>query len=44
MRAESFDNFATYLDQVSDNHAHGGNSLHHQSHGESFLALFYNRF
>ena len=44
MRAESFYNFATYLDQVSDLHAYGGKSLHHQSHGESFLALFDNRF
>jgi predicted ATPase len=44
MRAESFYNFATYLDQVSDLRAYGGRSLHHQSHGESFLALFQNRF
>ena len=44
MRAESFYNFATYLDQVSDLRAYGGRSLHHQSHGESFLALFENRF
>ena len=44
MRAESFYNFATYLDHVSDLHAYGGKSLHAQSHGESFLALFANRF
>lgn len=44
MRAESFYNFATYLDQVSTLMAYGGKSLHHQSHGESFLALFDNRF
>ncbi len=44
MRAESFYNFATYLDQVSDLRAYGGVSLHEQSHGESFLALFVNRF
>lgn len=44
MRAESFFNFATYLDQVSDLRAYGGKSLHEQSHGESFLALFVNRF
>jgi predicted ATPase len=44
MRAESFYNFATYLDQVSDLRAYGGRSLHSQSHGESFLALFANRF
>jgi predicted ATPase len=45
MRAESFYNFASYLDNVSsDFKAYGGKSLHHQSHGESFLALFQNRF
>jgi predicted ATPase len=44
MRAESFYNFATYLDQISTLKAYGGKSLHHQSHGESFLALFDNRF
>jgi len=44
MRAESFFNFATYLDQVSDLRAYGGKSLHAQSHGESFLALFAHRF
>jgi len=44
MRAESFYNFASYLDSVSDFMAYGGKSLHHQSHGESFLALFQNRF
>ncbi len=44
MRAESFYNFASYLDGVSDFRAYGGKSLHRQSHGESFLALFQNRF
>jgi predicted ATPase len=44
MRAESFYNFATYLDEVSNLHAYGGKSLHAQSHGESFMALFTNRF
>lgn len=44
MRAESFYNFATYLDQVSTLQRYGGLSLHEQSHGESFLALFVNRF
>lgn len=44
MRAESFYNFASYLESVSDFMAYGGKSLHHQSHGESFLALFQNRF
>lgn len=44
LRAESFYNFASYLDQVSNLRAYGGKSLHAQSHGESFLALFVNRF
>jgi predicted ATPase len=44
LRAESFYNFATYIDQVSDLRAYGGKSLHAQSHGESFLSLFNNRF
>src|SRR5689334_4748367 len=44
MRAESFYNFATYIEQVSDLRAYGGRSLHAQSHGEAFLALFANRF
>lgn len=44
MRAESFYNFATYIEQVSDLRAYGGRSLHEQSHGESFLSLFANRF
>lgn len=44
MRAESFYNFATYIEQVSDLRAYGGKSLHEQSHGESFLSLFLNRF
>ena len=33
MRAESFYNFATYIDEVSDLRAYGGKSLHEQSHG-----------
>ena len=44
MRAESFYNFATYIEQVSDLRAYGEKSLHQQSHGESFLSLFANRF
>jgi predicted ATPase len=44
LRAESFYNFATYIEQVSDLRAYGGRSLHAQSHGESFLSLFANRF
>jgi predicted ATPase len=44
LRAESFYNFATYIEGVSDMQAYGGKSLHAQSHGESFLALFNHRF
>jgi len=44
LRAESFYNFATYIDGVSDLRAYGGRSLHEQSHGESFISLFANRF
>ena len=44
LRAESFYNFATYIEQVSDLRAYGEKSLHAQSHGESFLSLFANRF
>jgi predicted ATPase len=32
MRAESFYNFATYIEAVSDLRAYGGKSLHEQSH------------
>ena len=44
LRAESFFNFASYLEGVSNFSAYGGKSLHAQSHGESFLALFTHRF
>jgi predicted ATPase len=45
MRAESFFNFASYLEQSGSSFLrYGGRPLHHQSHGESFLALFSNRF
>ena len=44
LRAESFYNFATYVEGVSNMEAYGGKSLHAQSHGESFLALFTHRF
>jgi predicted ATPase len=44
MRAESFYNFATYIEQSGSSFdRYGGRSLHEQSHGESFLALFSNR-
>jgi predicted ATPase len=45
MRAESFHNFATYIQEAEPAmRRFGGKSLHEQSHGESFLALFSNRF
>ena len=49
MRAESFFDFAHYLDEVTEGDRnymqhYGYKSLHAQSHGESFLALFQNKF
>ena len=45
LRAETFFNFASYLESVGSNfRAYGGESLHRRSHGEAFLALFQNRF
>ena len=52
LRAESFYNVATNIDEMDEEPAFGGRvidgyggvSLHHQSHGESFLALVQNRF
>lgn len=47
-RAESFYNVANFIDTIAKEDAqiydsYGGKSLHHQSHGESFLAFFKNR-
>lgn len=51
LRAESFFNFATHIDELRKEPAgggayepYGGKSLHEKSHGESFMALFENRF
>ncbi len=51
LRAESFFNVATEIEKLDEGEggppiigAYGGRSLHEQSHGESFLALFTNRF
>ncbi len=51
LRAESFYNAASYLDLLQKEDpqkralkAYGNKSLHEQSHGESFFALFTNRF
>ncbi|TQR19350.1 AAA family ATPase [Psychrobacillus vulpis] len=49
LRAESFYQFASHIDDLEREfggviHNYGGKSLHEQSHGESFLSLFLNRF
>ena len=50
LRAESFYNTASEVDRLASSPAdplyqsYGGKSLHHQSHGESFLSLVHNRF
>jgi len=43
LRAESFFNLATYVDNLGVAWAYGGTSLHNQSHGESFFAILENR-
>ena len=43
LRAESFFNVATNIEQLGVGHSYGERSLHEQSHGESFLALVTNR-
>jgi predicted ATPase len=46
LRAESFYNVATEIERIGPDllPAYGGRSLHEQSHGESFFALFRHRF
>jgi predicted ATPase len=45
LRAETFFNFATYLEKAGSTfRAYGDRSLHAQSHGEAFLSLFNHRF
>lgn len=44
LRAESFYNLASNIDDLGVEDSYGGRSLHAQSHGESFLALIENRF
>lgn len=44
LRAESFYNVASEIDSLGATRSYGGLSLHHQSHGESFMALLMNRF
>lgn len=44
LRAESFFNFATYIDAVGSVDSYGGTPLNEQSHGQAFLSWFHNRF
>lgn len=44
LRAESFYNVASYIDDVDYAAYYGGKSLHEQSHGESFLSLLSYKF
>lgn len=44
LRAESFYNVASYIDEVAYTGSYGGASLHDQSHGESFLSLLIHKF
>ncbi|ADV84593.1 AAA family ATPase [Terriglobus saanensis] len=39
LRAESFFNVATHIDEIGVVSSYGGTSLHRQSHGESFFTL-----
>ena len=43
LRAESFFNVATYMDEVGYLGGYGNRSLHERSHGESFMALLLNK-
>lgn len=51
LRAESFYNVATYIEELDDGaggpgimYSYGDKSLHEQSHGEAFMSLVMNRF
>jgi predicted ATPase len=44
LRAESFFNVATYMDEVGYLDGYGGKSLHARSHGESFMTLLTHKF
>jgi predicted ATPase len=43
LRAESFYNLSTYIQQIGYSHAYGDRPLHEQSHGEAFLSLMIHR-
>jgi predicted ATPase len=44
LRAESFFNVATYMDEVGYLEGYGNRSLHDRSHGEAFMALLTHKF
>lgn len=44
LRAESFFNVATYMDEVGYLKGYGNRSLHARSHGEAFMALLIHKF
>src|SRR5690606_5957148 len=44
LRAESFFNVATEIENLDVGAYYGGTSLHEQSHGESFMALLTHKF
>ena len=44
LRAESFFNVATAIDEIGVTTSYGGKSLHEQSHGEAFFSLMQYRF
>lgn len=43
LRAESFYNVATYMEELNYLSGYGGKSLHHASHGEAFMATILNK-
>jgi predicted ATPase len=43
LRAESFYNLSSYIEEIGMSHAYGSRPLHQQSHGEAFLSLFVER-
>jgi predicted ATPase len=43
LRAESFYNLSSYIQEIGYSHAYGERPLHEQSHGEAFLSLMLHR-
>lgn len=43
LRAESFYNLSSYIEEIGYSHAYGDKPLHQQSHGEAFLSLLLHR-